>query len=48
MEMNNSFFKKIAERNWEVPTYVWEILILATITPALVEGVVALKNMPIV
>ena len=45
--MTKSFLKKIAERNWEIPTYVWEILIVATIIPALVDGVLALQNIPI-
>lgn len=29
-------------------TWVWEILILATVTPALVHGVLALNNLPLV
>jgi hypothetical protein len=42
----NALLKKIAARNWEVPVWVWEILIIAAVLPALVHGVASLNGLP--
>ena len=45
--MNSRLFKKVASRNWEVPTWIWEVLLLVTVTPALVHGILSVNALPL-
>jgi len=44
--MNGSLLKKITSRSWQVPDWVWEILLVVTVTPALVHAVLSLGTLP--
>lgn len=46
--MNGNLTKKNARRCGYVPDWIWEILIVATVLPALLHGVLAVGNFPVV
>jgi hypothetical protein len=35
-------------REWKIPTFVIEALLVITVTPALVHGILSLNDLPIV
>lgn len=45
--MNRATEKRV-ERKFHSFQWIWEVLIFATVTPALVHGVLSLQNLPIV
>jgi len=46
--MSNATYEKPAKQNRHVQEWIWEILIVVSVVPAAIYGVVSLGQLPIV
>jgi hypothetical protein len=46
--MNSTSKRKIEQREKHIPDWIWELLIVVTVTPAIIYGIGSVSNFPIV
>jgi hypothetical protein len=45
--MKTALMKRISPKSWAIPRYIWEVVILVTLTPALAHTLTSLECVPI-